>query len=668
MPLDRALPLAFPSDTNVLVNGAQFMYGSNIMVAPVVTQGASSVSVYLPAGKWIDLWGGQTLTGPVTTNWPAPMSQIPAFYRDNFDHAPRSPHVESSQFDDGSQRGVRVYCSTNASYALYDDDGASNGYRSNQFATTSISAAVVSNSAVVNISAAVGSYAGQPTQRSWQVELYCTNAVSSVIADTVSLSSYTSAENLIVAGSGYYVDAADHLLRMALPTASITQSHVIAASLNLTSPPPYEARINGGGRPYLDQGGAMWVEDRAYHAGSFGINGGSSNMIANVIAGTGDGVLYQSEHLGTTFSAFFDCPNGTYETTLYEAETQGRTTGQRLFDVSMQGQQVLSNFDVFATSGGANTALALTFTNTVSSGQLEIDFQGIATSVETNACVSAIRVRKIADPIFESIPPTVVINSPANGSTVAGIVSVSGTASDNVGVAKVEVSIDGGGWSLASGTTNWSFSINTTTLLNGLHTISARATDGSGNVSSIPSVTVRVINVPGAYLARISPGDPRNVTDCVANVWIADQVYTPGSFGYSGNNTTGFVNNAISGVCASVYPLYQWERYSTAPTGFSYLFNCPPGVYETTLNEAETYWSSTNARVFNVFLQGQQVLTNFDIFQDGRQPEGHPDQPRVFTCAVSATQLEMDFIPIIDNARASGIQVRKIADRDIDTD
>ncbi len=67
-----------------------------------------------------------------------------------------------------------------------------------------------------------------------------------------------------------------------------------------------------------------------------------------------------------------------------------------------------------------------------------------------------------------------------------------------------------------------------------------------------------------AYLARISPGSPRNVTDCVANVWITDQVYTPGSFGYSGNSTTGFVNNAISGVCASVYPLYQWERYSTA--------------------------------------------------------------------------------------------------------
>jgi hypothetical protein len=90
------------------------------------------------------------------------------------------------------------------------------------------------------------------------------------------------------------------------------------------------------------------------------------------------------------------------------------------------------------------------------------------------------------------------------------------------------------------------------------------------------------------------------------------------------------------------------------------------GVYETTLNEAETYWSGTNERVFNVFLQGQQVLTNFDIYKAA----GGQNIPisLVFTCAVSGTQLNMSFTPIIDNARASGIQVRKIADLDTDGD
>jgi alpha-glucosidase (family GH31 glycosyl hydrolase) len=665
VPMDRALPLAFPNDTNVLVNGSQFMFGSNIMVAPVSTQGASSRSVYLPAGTWIDLWGGQILTGPVTTNWAAPIAQIPAFYRDN-SITPLGPYVESSQFDDGSQRGVRVYCSTNASYTLYDDDGASNGYLSNQFATTFITATAVSTNVTVNIAGATGSYTGQPTQRSWQVELYCTNAVSSVIADGASLSSYGSAESLVAAGAGYYVDGAEHLLRIATRAAPITQSHTVSAYLNLTSPPPYEARINGGGRPYLDQGGAMWVEDRRYSLGSFGINGGSSNTITHVITNTSDQVFYQSEHLGTSFSAFFDCPAGTYETSLYNAETRWYAPGQRLFNVSIQGQQVLSNYDILVAAGGSNKAVVATFTNIVLNGQLEIDFTGVTTAYETNARVSGIRVRKIADPVYESVPPTINLMTPTNGATVCGTVSISGFASDNVAVARVEVSIDGGAWTLASGTTTWSYSFNTQSVLNGLHTIAARATDSSGNTSPIPTATVRVINVPGSYLARISPGNPGSVTDCSGNVWIADQAYASGSFGWSGNAATGHVANAITGVCTSVYPLYQWERYSTASGGFSYLFDCPPGIYETTLNEAETYWSSTNARVFNVYLQGQQVLTNFDIYKAaGGQ---NIAISRVFTCTVSATQLNMSFTPVIDNARASGIQVRKIADLDTDAD
>ena len=665
MPIDRALPLAFPSDTNVLANGSQFMFGSNIMVAPVTAQGATTRPVYLPAGKWIDLWAGQVLTGPVTTNWPVPISQIPAFYRDN-SITPLGPYVKSSQFDDGSQRGVRVYCSTNASTTLYDDDGTSNGYRSNQFVTTSISATGLTNAVAVNIGAAVGSYPGQPTQRTWQVELYCSNAISTVIADGIPLSSVTSAELLAAAPSGYCIDGAEHLLRIAVPSASIALPHLVTTYLNLTSPPPYEARINGGGRPFLDQGGAMWVEDRAYSLGSFGINGGSSNMVTTAIAGTADGVLYQSERLGVTFTARFDCPNGTYETTLYEAETRWTAAGQRLFNVSIQGQQVLSNFDIVAAAGGPNKAVAVTFTNIVAGGQLQIDFTGVATASDTNACASAIRVRKIVDPVIELVPPTGAINSPANGATVTGITPVSGTASDNVAVAKVEVSIDGGGWALAAGTTNWSFSLNTPGLLNGTHTISARATDGSGNVSSIPSITVRVFNVPGPYLIRISPGNPSNVTDCFANVWAQDQAYAAGSFGYAGNSAAGYVASTISNVCANVYPLYQRERYSTASSGYSYLFDCPPGTYETTLLEAETYWSGAGQRVFNVFLQGQEVLTNLDIFGVA----GGQNRPitRVFTNVVAVSQLEIDFVPIVDNARASGIQVRKIADLDSDAD
>jgi alpha-glucosidase (family GH31 glycosyl hydrolase) len=229
MPMCRALPLAFPNDTTVALNGTQFMFGSNILVAPVTTQDMTSRSVYLPAGSWIDLWSGQTVTGSVTTNWPAPIAQIPAFYRDNSITA-LGPDVESSQFDDGTRRGLRIYCSSRAVGTVYDDDGKSNGYRSHEFATTSVSAENTHHTIMIGIRGAAGSYAGEPTQRQWQVELYCTNPVSHVTADGVALPRLDGAAALASAKSGCYFDTTEDLLHIKLPLAPISKAHQITAS------------------------------------------------------------------------------------------------------------------------------------------------------------------------------------------------------------------------------------------------------------------------------------------------------------------------------------------------------------------------------------------------------------------------------------------------------
>jgi alpha-glucosidase (family GH31 glycosyl hydrolase) len=221
LPMCRALPLAFPGDPLIVNNGTQYMFGPNLMVAPMTSEGLTSRSVYLPAGQWIDHWRGQTLTGPVTTNWPVPLSQIPLFWRDN-SITPLGPIVASSQFDDGTQRGLRIYCATAASATLYDDDGASNGYRSNQFATTAITASRTGNAITVNIGGAVGSYAGLPSLRQWSLEVFCTNAVLSVVADGAAVP--------------FNADGAEKLLRVTLPAASIAQSHTVLIYLDAQAP------------------------------------------------------------------------------------------------------------------------------------------------------------------------------------------------------------------------------------------------------------------------------------------------------------------------------------------------------------------------------------------------------------------------------------------------
>src|SRR5207237_6615452 len=90
-------------------------------------------------------------------------------------------------------------------------------------------------------------------------------------------------------------------------------------------------------------------------------------------------------------------------------------------------------------------------------------------------------------------PPSVAITSPASGAIVSAAVTVSGTAADDVGVSRVEVSVDGGSPQVATGTTTWSLTLNTLALANGLHTIVARAVDTAGTSSTV-SVTVTVSN------------------------------------------------------------------------------------------------------------------------------------------------------------------------------
>jgi len=276
-----------------------------------------------------------------------------------------------------------------------------------------------------------------------------------------------------------------------------------------------------------------------------------------------------------------------------------------------------------------------------------------------------LKFKTAAFSVYDVAPPTLLVQTPTNGAVISGNLIITGTATDNLAVAKVELRLDGNAWFTGSGTSAWSAALNSSNFLNGPHQISTRATDTTGNISSTNTINVKFFNVPGNYVQRLSGGNPANVTDCNASVWLADTNYAFGAFGYSGG-AAGYLATTISGVCAGAQSLYQREHYSTSSAGFFYQFDCPPGIYETTLLEAETYWAAAGKRVFNVFIQGRQVLTNCDIYAAA----GGANIPisRVFTNAVTNSQLQILFTPVVDNARVSGVQVRKIADVFSDTD
>jgi hypothetical protein len=90
--------------------------------------------------------------------------------------------------------------------------------------------------------------------------------------------------------------------------------------------------------------------------------------------------------------------------------------------------------------------------------------------------------------------PSVAISSPASGATVSSTVTVSGTASDSISLSSVQVAVDGGTYSNASGTTSWSFTLNTSSLSNGSHTLTAKATDAANSSATSAPLTITVNN------------------------------------------------------------------------------------------------------------------------------------------------------------------------------
>src|SRR5206468_7946989 len=91
----------------------------------------------------------------------------------------------------------------------------------------------------------------------------------------------------------------------------------------------------------------------------------------------------------------------------------------------------------------------------------------------------------------DTAPPATSITSPANGATVSGTTAVTASASDNVGVTKVEFYLDGA-LQATDTTSPYSWSWNTTTATNAAHTLTSTAYDAAGNsgTSAVVSVTV----------------------------------------------------------------------------------------------------------------------------------------------------------------------------------
>ncbi|PYX63599.1 MAG: hypothetical protein DMG78_31490 [Acidobacteria bacterium] len=147
---------------------------------------------------------------------------------------------------------------------------------------------------------------------------------------------------------------------------------LISMGSGRTQAAPTSVRINAGATTsYTDNNGNAWLADQF-------VNGGTAYTNSSTLSGSSPAPqVYHSERYGQSKSSFaYNIPvsNGSYTVNLDFAESYVTGPGQRIFGVSINGTQVLTNFDIFAAAGGMNIPVAKTFSVAVTNGTLNINF------------------------------------------------------------------------------------------------------------------------------------------------------------------------------------------------------------------------------------------------------------------------------------------------------
>src|SRR5262249_18182928 len=133
----------------------------------------------------------------------------------------------------------------------------------------------------------------------------------------------------------------------------------------------------------------------------------------------------------------------------------------------------------------------------------------VARDAAGNTTTSApVTVTVANGPAPDTTPPTVSITSPATGATVSGTVTLTASASDNVGVVGVQFFGDGAALGAEDTSAPFSASVDTTASSNGPHTLTAVARDAAGNRTTSAAVTVTVSNAAPAKVTRFEDTDP----------------------------------------------------------------------------------------------------------------------------------------------------------------
>ncbi|GAB6283032.1 MAG: glycoside hydrolase family 31 protein [Ignavibacterium sp.] len=212
--LIKPLIYEYQNDINVYNLDYEFLFGDNYLIAPILTQGQTTQSVYLPNNseiRWMNYWTKEIYNGGTNVEVNSPIEQIPIFIKiPSITPLAKKKNFVAQSLDDTLY--LDIYPFGNTDYELYEDDGETNDYKNGFYCKTKFENRFNNNFITFTINSIEGNYTNKIENRIWILKFNLMSRLDSIFVNNQKYELDSDSINFTIKENAVWYNANEKLL------------------------------------------------------------------------------------------------------------------------------------------------------------------------------------------------------------------------------------------------------------------------------------------------------------------------------------------------------------------------------------------------------------------------------------------------------------------------